>query len=173
MERTGVVTFKGNPLTLLGTEQKVGNMAPDFTVLGRDLKPVSLKDFQGSAKLISVTPSLDTPVCDQQARRFNEVAAKLPEGISIMNISMDLPFAINRFCTAAGIERIKTFSDHRDASFGTNYGVLVKELRLLARAIFLIDADNTIRYMEVVPEMTNNVNFEKSLEAANRLLVRR
>lgn len=173
MERTGVVTFKGNPLTLLGAEQKTGNRAPDFTVIGRDLKPVSLGDFEGTAKLISVTPSLDTTVCDQQARRFNEAAARLPEGISIMNISMDLPFAINRFCTTAGIERIKTFSDHRDASFGMNYGVLVKELRLLARAIFLIDADNTIRHMEVVPEMTNNVNFEKSLEAANRLLVRR
>jgi len=173
MERTGVVTFKGNPLTLLGTEQKAGNRAPDFTVTGRDLKPVSLRDFEGSAKLISVTPSLDTPVCDRQARRFNEAAARLPDGISIMNISMDLPFAINRFCTAAGIERIKTFSDHRDASFGMNYGVLVKELRLLARAIFLIDAGNTIRHMEIVPEMTGDVNFGKSLEAANKLLVKR
>lgn len=173
MERKGAVTFKGNPLTLTGNEQKTGGAAPDFTVLGKDLKPVSLKDFNGKAKLISVTPSLDTPVCDSQARRFNEEAAKLPYEIAVLNISMDLPFAIGRFCTTAGIERIGTYSDHRDASFGTNYGVLIKELRLLARSIFLIDRDNVIRYIEIVPEMTDNVNFSKALEETKRLLAGR
>lgn len=173
MERTGVVTFKGAPLTLLGNEQKAGNKAPDFIALDKDLKAVGLKDFEGSAKLISVTPSLDTSVCDHQARRFNEEAAKLSNGISIINISMDLPFAITRFCTTAGIERIRTLSDHRDASFGMNYGVLIKELRLLARSIFLMDVDNTIRYMEIVPDITSDVNFEKALEEANKLMARR
>jgi len=173
MDRTGAVTFKGNPLTLTGNARKTGDRAPDFTVIGKDLKPVALKDFSGKAKLISVTPSLDTPVCDTQARRFNTEAAKLPPEIAVLNISMDLPFAIGRFCTTAGIERIGTYSDHRDASFGTNYGVLIKELRLLARAVFLIDKDNVIRYMEVVPEMTDNVNFSKALEEANKLFARK
>lgn len=173
MERKGIVTFKGSPLTLTGNEQKVGNKAPDFTVVGKDLKEIHLHDFNGKAKLISVTPSLDTSVCDHQARKFNEEAAKLPGNIEIMNISMDLPFAISRFCTTAGIERIDTFSDHRDASFGNAYGVLIKELRLLARSIFVIDNNDKIRYMEIVPDITQNVNFERALEAANKLLVSR
>lgn len=173
MDRIGAVTFKGNPLTLTGNEQKTGNKAPEFTVIGKDLKPVALRDFLGKAKLISVTPSLDTPVCDTQARRFNEEAAKLPPEVAVLNISMDLPFAIGRFCATAGIERIGTYSDHRDAEFGANYGVLIKELRLLARAIFLIDKDNVIRYMEVVPEMTSNVNYGKALEETNKLFARR
>lgn len=173
MDRKGAVTFKGNPLTLTGNGQKTGNKAPDFTVIGKDLKPVTLKDFSGKTKLISVTPSLDTPVCDTQARRFNTEAARLPAEVAVLNISMDLPFAIGRFCATAGIERIGTYSDHRDASFGANYGVLIKELRLLARAIFLIDADDVIRYMEVVPEMTDNVNFAKALEETNKLFARK
>lgn len=173
MDRKGAVTFKGNPLTLTGNGQKTGNKAPDFTVIGKDLKPVALKDFSGKTKLISVTPSLDTPVCDTQARRFNAEAARLPAEVAVLNISMDLPFAIGRFCVTAGIERIGTYSDHRDASFGANYGVLIKELRLLARAIFLIDADDVIRYMEVVPEMTDNVNFAKALEETNKLFARK
>ncbi len=173
MDRKGAVTFKGNPLTLTGNGQKTGSKAPDFTVIGKDLKPVALKDFSGKTKLISVTPSLDTPVCDTQARRFNEEAARLPAEVAVLNISMDLPFAIGRFCATAGIDRIGTYSDHRDASFGANYGVLIKELRLLARAIFLIDASDVIRYMEVVPEMTDNVNFAKALEETNRLFARK
>lgn len=170
LERRSAVTFKGSPLTLVGSEIKTGTKAPDFTVLDNTLKAVGLKDFAGKAKLISVTPSLDTPVCDTQARRFNVEASKLPDSVVVMNISMDLPFAISRFCTTAGIERVKTFSDHREASFGQAYGVLIKELRLLARAVFLIDASDTVRYCEVVGEMTGSVDFDRALEETSRLL---
>jgi len=164
------VTLFGNPVTLVGTELKVGDKAPDFVVLDRDLKEVTLKDFEGKIKLISVTPSLDTPVCDLQARTFNQRASELPEEVAILNISMDLPFAIARFCSTAGIERIKVLSDHREASFGMNYGVLIKELRLLARAVFVIDKDNIIRYLEIVPEVTNHPDYDKALEAVKALI---
>ena len=170
MERKGIVTIKGNPLTLMGNELKVGDRAPDFTVLDADLKNVSLKDFSGKIKLISVTPSLDTPVCDMQARRFNQEAAKLPEDVVIMNISMDLPFAISRFCTSAGIDRVKAYSDHRDASFGNAYGVLIKELRLLARSIFIIDKNDVIRYIQIVPEVTDHPDYDKALEETRKIL---
>lgn len=170
MERKGAVTFKGSPLTLIGNAIKSGTKAPDFTVTDNTLKAVVLKDFAGKIKLISVTPSLDTPVCDTQARRFNVEAAKLPDSVAVINISMDLPFAISRFCATAGIERIKTFSDYKEASFGQAYGVLIKELRLLARAIFLIDASDTVRYCEIVGEMTSSVDFDKALEETARLL---
>jgi thiol peroxidase len=139
-------------------------------VLDSNLKEVRLKDFPGKIKLISVTPSLDTPVCDMQARRFNEAAAKLPDDVVIINISMDLPFAIARFCTSAGIDRVKVLSDHRDASFGNTYGVLIKELRLLARSVFIIDRDNIIKYIEIVPEITNHPDYEKALEVVKSLL---
>jgi len=164
------VTFQGNPLTLLDKEVKVGDKAPDFVVLDSNLKEVRLKDFPGKIKLISVTPSLDTPVCDMQARRFNEAAAKLPDDVVIINISMDLPFAIARFCTSAGIDRVKVLSDHRDASFGNTYGVLIKELRLLARSVFIIDRDNIMKYIEIVPEITNHPDYEKALEVVKSLL---
>lgn len=170
MERKGAVTFKGSPLTLLGNAVKSGTKAPDFTVIDNTLKAVVLKDFAGKIKLISVTPSLDTPVCDTQARRFNVEASKLPDSVAVINISMDLPFAISRFCATAGIERIKTFSDYKEASFGQAYGVLIKELRLLARAIFLIDASDTVRYCEIVGEMTSSVDFDKALDETARLL---
>lgn len=170
MERKGAVTFKGSPLTLLGNAVKSGTKAPDFTVIDNTLKAVTLKDFAGKIKLISVTPSLDTPVCDTQARRFNVEASKLPDSVAVINISMDLPFAISRFCATAGIERIKTFSDYKEASFGQAYGVLIKELRLLTRAIFLIDATDTVRYCEIVGEMTSSVDFDKALEETARLL---
>ncbi|MBI5493204.1 MAG: thiol peroxidase [Deltaproteobacteria bacterium] len=173
MERKGAIKVKGNPVTLVGPALKTGDVAPDFTVVGRDLKEVSLKDFAPQAKLISVALSLDTPVCDSQARKFNEQAANLPEGISIINITMDLPFAISRFCETAGIDRIKTYSDYRYASFGNAYGVLIKELRLLARSIFLIGSDNRIRYIEIVPEATKDVDFNAALEAANKLFAGR
>lgn len=172
MERKGAVTFKGNPLTLLGAEIKKGDKAPDFKTTGKDLKELTLKDFAGKAKIISVTPSLDTPVCDAQARRFNQEAARLP-GVAIINISMDLPFAISRFCTTAGIENIQTLSDHRDASFGMNYGVLIKELRLLARSIFVIDAGDVIRHFELVKEVTSSVDFDAAFKAAEGLLAKR
>jgi len=169
MERKGIVTIKGNPLTLVGPELKVGDKAPEFNVVDKELKDVGLKDFIGKVKLISVTPSLDTPVCDMQARRFNQEAAGLPEDVVVLNISMDLPFAISRFCTTAGIDMVKTLSDHRDASFGTAYGVLTKELRLLARSIFIIDREDTIRYIEIVPELTNHPDYDKALDMVKRI----
>lgn len=168
MERRGIIKIKGNPLTLVGNVVKVGDRAPDFTVLDAELKEVRLSDFSGKIKVISVTPSLDTPVCDLQARRFNEEAAKLPDGVVVMNISMDLPFAISRFCTTAGIDKVKAYSDHRDASFGNAYGVLIKELRLLARSIFVIDEEDIIRYIEIVPEITNQPDYEMALEAVKK-----
>ncbi len=168
MER--IVTIKGNPLNIIGNELKVGDRAPEFVVLDADLKEVHLSDFKGKIKLISVTPSLDTPVCDMQARRFNQEAAKLPEDVIVLNISMDLPFAISRFCTTAGIDRVKAYSDHRDASFGNNYGVLIKELRLLARSIFIIDRNDTIRYIEIVPELTEQPDYDKALEEVKGLI---
>ncbi|HSB51237.1 MAG TPA: thiol peroxidase [Dissulfurispiraceae bacterium] len=170
MERKGVVTIKGGPLTLIGPELKPGDKAPGFTVLDGELKPVGLKDFDGQVKVISVTPSLDTPVCDMQARRFNQEATSLPGGVVILNVSMDLPFAIARFCAAAGIDKVKAFSDHRDASFGNAYGVLIKELRLLARAIFVVDKSDTIRYVEIVPEVTNHPDYDKALAVVKSLV---
>ncbi len=169
MERINIVTSKGNPLTLIGAELKVGDKAPDFVALDKDLKELRLKDFAGQIKVFSVTPSLDTPVCNLQATRFNEEAGKLPPGIVIINVSMDLPFAISRFCSAGGIDKIRTLSDHRDASFGTAYGVLIKELRLLARSIFIVDKSDTLRYIEIVPDITHHPNYEKALETVKTL----
>lgn len=169
MERKGIVTIHGNPLTLIGPELKVGNKAPDFTVLDSDLKEVKLQDFKGKIKVISVTPSLDTPVCDLQARRFNQEAAGFAENVAVLNISMDLPFAIARFCNAAGIDKVKTLSDHRDASFGTAYGVLIKELRLLSRSIFVIDKDDIIKLKEIVPEETNHPDYESAVKLIKKM----
>ena len=169
MDRKGRVAMHGNPLTLTGNEMRVGDKAPDFTVLNGELKETGLKDFSGKVKVISVTPSLDTPVCDLQARMFNSEAAKLPADVAVLNISMDLPFAITRFCTSAGIDKVKALSDHRDASFGNGYGVLIRELRLLARSIFIIDKDDVIRYIEIVPELSNEPDYEKALEELKKI----
>ena len=171
MDRKGIVKIRGNPVTLSGAELRIGDKAPDFIVLDRDLKETGLKDFEGKIKLVSVTPSLDTPVCDIQARRFNQEAAKFPESVVVLNISMDLPFAIARFCTTAGIDKVKAFSDHRDSSFGMAYGVLIKEVRLLARSIFILDRDNTIRYIEIVPELTAHPDYDRALNEVNKLLL--
>jgi thiol peroxidase len=169
MDRKGRVAMHGNPLTLTGNEMRVGDKAPDFTVLNGELKETGLKDFSGKVKVISVTPSLDTPVCDLQARMFNSEAAKLPADVAVLNISMDLPFAITRFCTSAGIDKVKALSDHRDASFGNGYGVLIRELRLLARSIFIIDKDDVIRYIEIVPELSNEPDYERALEELKKI----
>jgi thioredoxin-dependent peroxiredoxin len=170
MARKDVVTFRGNPLTLLGNALKVGDKAPAFTALDKDLTPVSLSDFVGKTKIISVTPSLDTPVCSLQATMFNKSAGALSSDIALINLSMDLPFAIARFCSSEGIDKLRTLSDHRDASFGVAYGVLVEELRLLARAVFVIDRTDTIRYLEIVPEMTNEPNYDQALSEAKKLV---
>ena len=166
-ERPGIVTFKGNPLTLIGPEVKVGSKAPGFQVLNQDLSPISLDAFTGKTLLISVVPSLDTPVCDAQTKRFNQEAAKLPN-VQILTISMDLPFAQKRWCGAAGVDKVTTASDHREASFGTAYGVLIKELRLLARAIFLVDNAGTVRHAEYVPEIASHPNYDAAFAAARQ-----
>ena len=161
-ERKGAVTFKGNPVTLIGPQLKAGSAAPEFQALGTDLAPVALSSLKGKPVLISVATSLDTSICDLQGKRFNEEAAKLPN-VQILNISMDLPFAQRRWCGAAGVDRIKTLSDHRDASFGTAYGVLIKEMRLLARSVFVVDAGGTLRYAEYVPEVASHPNYDAAL----------
>ena len=167
MERTGVVTFKGNGVTLLGNPVTVGDKAPDFTALDRGLGAVKLSDFKGKTRVISVTPSLDTAICDTQLRRFNEAAAKLGDDVTMINVSMDLPFAIGRFCTTAGIDHAVTLSDHRDASFGQAYGVLIKELRLLARAVFVVDAQDVVRHAEIVPEVGSHPDYDEAIAAAS------
>jgi thiol peroxidase len=172
MDRIGKITMKGKSLTLAGTEIKAGDHAPDFTVLDENLTEVRLKDFAGKIKVISVTPSLDTPVCDLQLRRFNHEAASLPQDVAVLNISMDLPFAISRFCTAAEIEKARALSDHRDASFGKAYGVLIEELRLLARSIFIVDKDDVVQYREIVSEQSNHPDYDKALVMLNRLIGR-
>lgn len=169
-ERTGLVTFAGNPLILLGDGVKVGDKAPDFTAVDKDLKEVRWSEFTGKVKIISVTPSLDTPVCDLQARKFNEEAQSLPGDVVVLNVSMDLPFAIARYCADAGLDKVKAVSDHREAAFGTAYGVLIKGLRLLARSIFVLDKNDVIRYLEIVPEVTNQPNYDRALEEARKLL---
>jgi thioredoxin-dependent peroxiredoxin len=159
------VTFKGNPVTLVGNEVKVGDTAPDFKVLANDLSEVTLADTKGYVRIISVVPSLDTGVCDAQTRRFNEEAAKL-DNVKVLTISVDLPFAQKRWCGANGIENVQTLSDHRDVSFGQAYGVLIKELRLLARAVFVIDSNDKVTYVEYVNEVTDHPNYEAAIEAA-------
>lgn len=169
-ERTDVITMKGNPLTLCGNEVKVGDAAAEFEVLGNDLSAVNLSDYRSRVVIISAVPSLDTPVCDVQTRRFNEEATSLSDDVAVLTISTDLPFAQNRWCGAAGVDNVTTLSDHRDVSFGNAFGVLIKELRLLARAVFVIDRDGVIRYVQIVPELTNEPDYESALEAARSLL---
>ncbi|GIN60134.1 putative thiol peroxidase [Robertmurraya siralis] len=159
------VTFKGNPVTLVGTEVKVGDKAPNFTVLANDLSPVTLDDSKGHVRLISVVPSIDTGVCDAQTRRFNEEAAKL-DNVKVLTVSVDLPFAQKRWCAAAGIDNVQTVSDHRDLSFGEAYGAVMQELRLLARSVFVIDSNDTVTYVEYVSEGTDHPNYEAAIEAA-------
>jgi len=165
MERKGVVTLEGTPLTLCGKEVRVGEKAPYFTILSSDLDPVSLDKFRGKTKLIASVPSLDTPVCDLQIKRFNDEASKVSGDVVIIFVSMDLPFAQKRFCQAYDIKNVKTFSDHKDAGFGLNYGVLIKELRLLARAVFVVDRDDIVTYTEYVKEMTSQPDYNAALEA--------
>jgi thioredoxin-dependent peroxiredoxin len=154
----------GNIITLIGKKPEVGEKAPDFIVLDNDLMPKNLNDFSGKTKLISVVPSLDTKVCDMQTRKFNEEAANFDDDVIVLTISMDLPFAQKRWCGNAGIDRVFTLSDHRYASFGENYGMLIEELRLLNRGIFIIDKNDVIRYSEVVEENHNHPDYDAALE---------
>ena len=165
-ERADVQTFKGDPLTLIGDEIKVGDKAPEFTLAGNDLSDVKLADSAGKVRIISVVPSLDTPVCDTQTRRFNEEASALGDGVHVLTVSVDLPFAQKRWCGAAGVERVQTASDYRDGSFGESYGVMVKGLRLLARGIFVVDASDVVQYVEYCSELTEEPNYDGALAAA-------
>jgi thiol peroxidase len=168
-ERAGAIMFGGKPATLLGNELKVGEEAPDFAVVGNDLKPVRLSQFKGKVVVIASVPSLDTPTCDLETRRFNAEAAKLGPDVVILTVSMDLPFAQKRWCGAAGIDKVITVSDHRDASFGTAYGVLIKDLRLLARAVFVVDRQGTIRYIQLVKETGTEPDYAPVLQAVKDL----
>lgn len=168
-ERSNIITFKGNPLTLLGNEIKVGDKAPDFSVIANDLSNFQFSTSSGKVRIISAVPSLDTPVCDTETRRFNAEAAILPN-VDIITISMDLPFAQARWCGAAGIDRVKCYSDHRDASFAEAYGVLIKELRLTTRAVFVIDQNDTVQHVEYVKEVTSLPDFFPALEKAKQLV---
>jgi thioredoxin-dependent peroxiredoxin len=161
------VTFKGNAVTLLGNEVKVGDQAPDFKVLANDMSEVTLQDTKGQVRLISAVPSLDTGVCDAETRRFNEEAVKL-DNVKVLTVSVDLPFAQKRWCGAAGIENVQTVSDHRELSFGEAYGVAIKELRLLARAVFVVDSNDKVTYVQYVSEVTDHPDYEAAVEAAKQ-----
>jgi len=161
--------MRGNPLTLIGNEVKVGDVAPDFVVLDNNLSPVKFSSFRGKTCIISSVPSLDTPVCDMETKKFNEEAGRLGPDVAILTVSMDLPFAQKRWCAAAGVDKVQTLSDHRDASFGTSYGVLIKELRLLARAVFLVDRKGIIQYIQLVKEVSKEPDYEAVLNTLRKL----
>lgn len=164
------ITFKGKPVTLVGTEIKVGDKAPEFTVLANNLSEKHLSDYKGKIKIISLFPSIDTGVCATQTRTFNKLASELSKDIIILCISNDLPFAQTRFCAAEGINQVETLSDHRDVDFSTKYGFLIKELRLLARGVVVIDKNDNVRYVEYVPEVTNEPNYGAAIEVAKKLV---
>jgi len=162
-ERKNVVTFQGGPLTLIGPEIKAGDKAPDFKLTDTGLKPVTLADSKGKIRLISVVPSIDTPVCDLQTKRFNQEASKLPANVAVLTVSMDLPFAQGRWCGLAGADKVQMLSDYREHTFGQSYGVLIKELQLLSRAVFVIGPDDKVQYAEYVKEITQHPDYEKVL----------
>jgi len=168
-ERNNVVTFKGNPATLLGSDIKVGDTAPEFRVVDNSLQAVTLASNLGKVQLITVVPSIDTPVCDTMTRKFNEKAAQFPESVVVLTVSVDLPFAQKRWCGNAGIEKIQTLSDYQDRSFGLSYGLLLKELKLLARAVYVIDKDGKVAYREIVKEVTSEPDYDAALAAAIKL----
>ncbi len=165
-EHTGIITFHGAPLTLEGNKVEVGSQAPDFTVCANDLTPRTLMDYKGNVLIVCTVPSLDTGVCDLETRRFNAEAANLSDDIRILTISVDLPFAQARWCGAAGVDRLETLSDYKELSFGHAYGVVIKELRLLARTVWIINREGRIIYKEIVPEVTTEPNYENILQAA-------
>lgn len=169
-EREAAVLFKGNPATLLGPEIKVGDTAPDFQVVDNGLQPVTLATDAGKVRLITVVPSLDTPVCDTMTRQFNQQAAELPDSVAVYTISVDLPFAQKRWCGNAGIDKVQTLSDYQERSFGLNYGLLLKNLKLLARAVYVIDQNDKVVYCELVPEVTAEPDYDAALAAVKALI---
>lgn len=168
-ERTGIIEMKGQPLTLVGDEVKVGDMAPDFIALNNNLEPIKLSSFKGKIVVITTVPSLDTQICDIETKRFNDEAKLLGDDVVIITISMDLPFAQKRWCEEAGVKNVYLLSDHRDGVFGTRYGVLIKELRLLARTIFVIDANGKVQYIQYVKETASEPDYDEVLEAIKKL----
>jgi thiol peroxidase len=168
MERPGATTLRGNPLTVIGPELKAGDPAPDFVAVDDSLKPVNLEATGHGVRIFSVVPSLDTPVCDSQTKRFNEEAGKLPE-VSIYTVSMDLPFAQKRWCGAFGVDHVKMISDHRDGSFGEHYGTLIKDLRIHSRAIFVVDKENKVQYAQYVKEVADHPDYDSALAVARKL----
>lgn len=168
-ERKGIVTMKGNPVTLLGPEIKVGMPAPDFEVTANDLSPVKWASFKGKTCLISAVPSLDTSVCDLETRRFNEEAKRFSPGVTFLTISMDLPFAQKRWCGAASASAVQTLSDYKSASFGNAYGVLIKELHLLARTVFIVDKKGVVRYVQFVKEITEQPDYDTVLASLKKV----
>jgi len=169
-ERSGLVTMKGNPVTLIGRGTKIGQQAPDVDLVANDLSTVKLSSFGGKVRIIASVPSLDTPVCDMETRRFNEEAGRVGDGLVVLTVSMDLPFAQKRWCGAAGVKNVQTLSDYREAAFGKSYGVLIKDLRLLARAVFVVDRNGVIRYQELVKEIATEPDYGAALKAAKELL---
>jgi len=169
-ERKNAITMKGEPLTLVGNELKVGDVAPDCELVGKDLAPVRLSSFRGKVCIISSLPSLDTSVCDMMTRKFNEEAVALGEDVVVLAISMDLPFAQDRWCIAADVKNVNILSDHLSTSFGKAFGVLIKDLRLLARAVFVVNKEGIIRYIEIVDELTYEPDYEAALKAAKKLV---
>jgi thioredoxin-dependent peroxiredoxin len=167
-ERPGAITFKGNPLTLLGPELKPGDKAPDFEVVDKTMQPVTLAKTSGAVRIFSVVPSLDTPVCDMQTKRFNEEIGKTGT-VRIYTISMDLPFAQARWCSSFGVDNVVMLSDHRNASFGLAYGTLIREWRILSRAIFVLDGSDVIRHVEYVKEVADHPDYEAALAKAREL----
>ena len=157
-------------MTLVGNEIKVGDKAPDFEVVGNDLKPVKGSSFDGKVRILSAVASLDTSVCDVETRRFNQEAGNLGDEIVILTISMDLPFAQKRWCGAAGVDKVKVLSDHKLASFGEAFGVLIKETRLLARSVFVVDREGVVRCIQIVPELGTEPDYELILKAAKELV---
>jgi len=168
-EQTSIVTMKGKPVTLVGRVVKVGQKAPDFEVVANDMSVVKFSSFAGKICIIASVPSLDTSVCDMETRRFNEEAGKLGNDVVVLTISMDLPFAQKRWCGSAGVKNVQTLSDYRYASFGNSYGVLIKDLRLLARAVFVVDKTGIVRYVQIVPEIATEPNYDAVLRAVKEL----
>jgi thiol peroxidase len=168
-ERAGQITMKGNPLTLLGPELNVGDKAPDVTLTNTDLAPVQLASFRGKVCIVSTVPSLDTPVCDMETRRFNEEAGAMGDDVTVLTVSMDLPFAQKRWCGAAGVDKVITLSDYAEMSFGRAYGVLIKELKLLARAVFVLDREGIIQYIQLVKEVADEPNYQDILDAVSQI----
>jgi len=169
-ERKGIVTFKGKPLTLLGPALKADQPAPEAKLLANDLSEKAILSYRGKVVILSAVPSLDTPVCDIQTHTFNEQAQALGPDVVVVTVSMDLPFAQKRWCGASGLSQVVALSDHRDAALGLAYGILIKELRLLARSVFVVDKQGVIRYIQLVNEMTHEPDYAAAIKAAKTLL---